>query len=69
MKVFTLKEVAEFLRISTASVRRAAARGDIVALNIPGRLLFTSKSIEEFLHGARPTVAVGGDRRRSRRRP
>jgi excisionase family DNA binding protein len=47
--LWTLEEVAQYLRVSTATVRRWARAGALVSYRPGGRLLFQESEIREFL--------------------
>lgn len=49
LKLLTIKEVTELLRISKASLHKLVGQGKLVATKIGGRTLFTRKELERFI--------------------
>lgn len=62
MKLLTVNEAARQLSLSSKSIRRLVADGDLVAYKVRGRILISAAALEELL--ARSRVAP-----RARQRP
>lgn len=49
--IMTVREVADFLRVSTQTVRNYAKRGVLPSRRMGGRLVFLRPHLEDFLWG------------------
>ena len=50
-KLVTLKEIAEYLGVSTATVRRMVKRDDIPYIVLGGSYMFTIDSVRDYVVG------------------
>ena len=50
-KLVTLKEIAEYLGVSTATVRRMVKRDDIPYIVLGGSYMFTIDSVRDYIVG------------------
>lgn len=49
--IMTVREVADFLRVSTQTVHNYAKRGTLPSRKMGGRVVFLRPQLEEFLWG------------------
>ena len=49
--VYTVKEVADILKVSTRTVKRMIKRGDIKAVKLGGTVRIRREALEEALEG------------------
>lgn len=64
LKLLTIKEVTELLRISKATLHKIVGQGKLVPTKIGGRTLFTRKEVERFIEQHTGTGAEGTKRGR-----
>jgi len=60
-KLYTTEEVAEWLRIDVATVRRLVARGEVTAYRVGNEYRFKSTDVEAYLLRQRVTASDGAD--------
>ncbi len=60
-RLYTTEEVAEWLRIDVATVRRLVARGEVTAYRVGNEYRFKSTDVEAYLLHQRVTVSDGAD--------
>ena len=51
MKVYTIKELCDILKLSPQTIRKYIRNGDIKSVDKPGKILVTENSLKEFLGG------------------
>ncbi len=54
-KIYTVKDIANMLKVKEITVRRLVARGDLKAFRIGNRFRFNADDIEEFLKNYVPS--------------